>query len=94
VPFLLRGDIAAGKRAAGFHCALANAIVDLALRLAEQHRIERIGLTGGVFQNRLLSEEATAVLAPHGFDVRLSERLPCNDAGIAFGQVVHYAASR
>ena len=24
----------------------------------------------------------------HGFDVRLAERMPCNDGGISYGQVI------
>jgi hydrogenase maturation protein HypF len=47
-----------------------------------------LGLTGGVFQNKLLAELAVAQLAAAGFDVHLTEKLPCNDGGIALGQLV------
>jgi hydrogenase maturation protein HypF len=45
-------------------------------------------LTGGVFQNKLLAELSVAQLTAAGFDVHLTERLPCNDGGIALGQLV------
>jgi hydrogenase maturation protein HypF len=49
-----------------------------------------VGLTGGVFQNRRLTEMATARLEALGFRVLLPERIPCNDGGLAFGQVAEY----
>ena len=47
-----------------------------------------VGLTGGVFQNRLLTEYATTLLRTEGFNVYLPERIPGNDAGISFGQII------
>lgn len=76
------------QRAAEFHASLARAIRRQAERLAETQQFTRVGLTGGVFQNALLSELACAELAAAGFRVELPERLPCNDAGISFGQAV------
>ena len=86
---LLRDEQASiAQRAADFHATLAHALRRQAERLAESHRFTRIGLTGGVFQNALLCELACAELAAAGFQVELPGRLPCNDAGISFGQVV------
>lgn len=81
-------DQSVAQRAADFHATLARALRRQAERLLESHRFTRIGLTGGVFQNALLCELACAELAAAGFQVELPERLPCNDAGISFGQVV------
>jgi hydrogenase maturation protein HypF len=52
----------------------------------------RVGLSGGVFQNRLLSQAAQAGLAAHGFEVLIPAQLPMNDAAISFGQVIEAAA--
>jgi hydrogenase maturation protein HypF len=41
-----------------------------------------------VFQNRVLTERAFAALRENGFDVRLIHQVPCNDAGISYGQIV------
>jgi hydrogenase maturation protein HypF len=84
------------QRAADFHASLARAIRRQAERLVQEHAFTRVGLTGGVFQNALLADLAGAELRAAGFQVELPERLPCNDAGISFGQVVEtlYAGAR
>jgi hydrogenase maturation protein HypF len=92
VPFLLDPSRSTGERAAGFHDALAHTMVAVAEWVAARAPFERIGLTGGVFQNRRLTERAYALLSARGFDVRLAEQLPCNDAAISLGQVIEYAA--
>ncbi len=90
---VLRDDVlSAAERAGYFHEALAATI----LAIAERERTRRgtctVGLTGGVFQNRRLTESAVRLLEQAGFEVRLAEALPCNDAGIALGQVVEAVA--
>ena len=52
-----------------------------------------IGLTGGVFVNRILLSGLRTALIDSGFDVLTHEVLPCNDGGIALGQAVIAAAS-
>jgi hydrogenase maturation protein HypF len=49
-----------------------------------------VGLTGGVFQNRLLSELAGERLAARGCRVLLAESVPCNDGGLSYGQVADF----
>jgi hydrogenase maturation protein HypF len=43
-------------------------------------------LSGGVFQNRRLTEAVGAGLHAAGARVLTPERLPANDGGIAYGQ--------
>ena len=64
--------------------------------MREQTGINDVGLTGGVFQNRLLAELAVEGLERRGFRVLLPERVPCNDGGLSLGQAVvaHFAARR
>ncbi len=64
---------------AGFHLSLA--LVDQAQQLRAQTGIQSVGLTGGVFQNRLLAEAAIERLEAAGFTVCLPQRVPVNDAG-------------
>ncbi|MFW2403509.1 MAG: carbamoyltransferase HypF [Gammaproteobacteria bacterium] len=92
VPMLTDKSIARETRAAGFHRSLATAIANIAANLSETRRIERVGLTGGVFQNDKLARATIAALAGRGFDTLLPETLPCNDAGLSYGQVIDYAA--
>jgi len=91
LPYLLDEQRSVGKRAAGFHTSLAQALLDQAMVLRELHGAFVVGLVGGVFQNRVLTERAVTLLQANGFDVRLADVLPCNDAGISFGQVIEVA---
>ena len=86
------GTRSAAERAGYFHDALAHTILSIAEHERAKHHDFAVGLTGGVFQNRRLADTALALLEQAGFRVRLSEALPCNDAGIAFGQIVEAAA--
>lgn len=90
LPMLSDSARPAAERAACFHLSLAQAMVEQARRLQEQTGIRAIGLTGGVFQNRVLAEAAIARLEAAGFTVHLPRRIPVNDAGLSFGQVIEY----
>ncbi len=70
-------------RAALFHASLAQALCDQALAVREQTGVWRVGLAGGVFQNRVLTEQVQARLAAVGFEVLLPRVLPVNDAVIS-----------
>jgi hydrogenase maturation protein HypF len=50
----------------------------------------RIGLSGGVFQNKLLTEQVMTQLQNSGFEVYLPAKIPCNDGGLCAGQVMEY----
>jgi hydrogenase maturation protein HypF len=80
------------ERSEIFHASLAQLIVQQACRVGNEHDIQQVGLSGGVFQNRLLTELAIEGLQRRGFDVFLPERLPCNDAALCYGQAAHLAA--
>lgn len=76
------------ERASIFHASMALALVDQALELRRNNDFDAVGLTGGVFQNRRLSESVVAALKAHGIDVRLHADVPTNDGGLCFGQVI------
>jgi hydrogenase maturation protein HypF len=92
IPRLLDTTIPGADRAACFHASLAHAILQQAEQARAAHGITRIGLSGGVFQNRLLTEQASRLLQTAGFEVSMPAHIPVNDAGISFGQVIEYAA--
>ncbi|MDH3947821.1 MAG: carbamoyltransferase HypF, partial [Gammaproteobacteria bacterium] len=79
------------ERATRFHATLAATLLAKAERLREQYGDFRIGLSGGVFQNKLLSEQVITLLQQAGFDIYLPKTLPCNDGGLCAGQVMEYA---
>lgn len=80
------------ERAEIFHSSVADAICRQALATQEQYDFKRIGLCGGVFQNRVLTEQATQRLTNAGFHVFIPQQLPCNDAALSFGQAAEIAA--
>jgi len=85
--------IAPAERAGVFHESLAQALVDQALRVREQHRYAAVGLSGGVFQNRRLTERVVDKLESAGIDVRLHREMPANDGGLCFGQIIEAMAT-
>ena len=91
LPMLLDAARPVAERAACFHASLAGALRQQAQRAREEHGVDGIGFCGGVFQNRILTELAAALLENDGFSVRFPEVLPVNDAGLSYGQVIEYA---
>jgi hydrogenase maturation protein HypF len=77
-----RAGVPIPRIAARFHNALVNWIVEVAEQVAEK----QIVLSGGVFQNRYLTERTAATLEARDFTVYTHHRVPPNDGGIALGQ--------
>jgi hydrogenase maturation protein HypF len=82
----LSAGVAVGAVASRFHRALAGATVSACARVAVEAGVERVVLSGGVFQNRRLVEAVADGLGRAGLRVLLPERLPAGDGGISFGQ--------
>ncbi len=76
-----------GALAAGFHVAMADAIVAVARRLGAG----RVLLTGGCFQNARLTGLAVARLRAAGLDPLCHRMVPPNDGGLAVGQIAFAA---
>jgi len=70
------------------HAAIAGVMVRVALRLRDRFGPLPVGLTGGVFQNQLLSRLAGERLRSHGFTVLTHRHVPANDGGLALGQAL------
>ena len=84
----LRRGVSSGMMAGRFHNALVEAIV----ATAQQVGTEQVALTGGCFQNRLLTERTANRLRAAGFEVLLHRQVPSNDGGISLGQIAVAAA--
>jgi hydrogenase maturation protein HypF len=82
--------IETGMISARFHNTLSRTVVEVARRVGE----ERVVLTGGCFQNRVLAERTTKELERAGFRVYRHQRVPPNDGGIALGQLAAYLRLR
>lgn len=75
--------------ASRFHNTMAETVVAIAKLAGE----EKIALSGGCFQNKLLTELAVTRLRSEGFKVYWHQRIPPNDGGIALGQLAALAAT-
>jgi hydrogenase maturation protein HypF len=69
---------------------MAHTLRNQAVRIRRQTGVNDVGLCGGVFQNRVLTERAIALLEADDFNVCLPETVPVNDAGISFGQIIEF----
>jgi len=83
----------AGKReaadiACAFHHTIASGILEVCTRIREESGTTRVVLSGGVFQNRLLTEEVAQLLSGAGFEPFCHRLVPPNDGGLALGQAV------
>lgn len=88
----LKDDVDQARIAARIHHSLIDATVQLLGELSSQTGIDCIALSGGVFQNQLLTEGVTQQLQQRGKTVLIPQRYPMNDGGLALGQAVIAAA--
>lgn len=84
---LLDEHVGKAHRAWALHDALARALPALIERMALPQSLT-LGGCGGVFQNALL----VARFAAQGLAVKLPQRQPANDGGLALGQLIEVAA--
>jgi hydrogenase maturation protein HypF len=94
IPAMLDFTLSVSERALLFHNSLAHVILQQAKTIREKHAVNHVSFSGGVFQNRVLTEKAIALLKDNDFEVCLPELIPVNDAGISFGQVMEYGFTR
>ncbi len=80
--------------AARFHVGLASALAQFAEQVARGRGLDTVALSGGVFANRVLTEELARRLQERGLAVLLHRRLPPGDGGLAVGQVLVALAKR
>jgi hydrogenase maturation protein HypF len=84
----MRAGTSVPDMARSFHSALAMASLDVCRRIRDAEGLERVVLSGGVFQNRLLTEELWGLLADADFQVYTHRLVPPNDGGLALGQAM------
>lgn len=80
-------DRAAGEPVAQISARFHNALAELAVATARRWGGRNVVLTGGCFQNALLTGWVRQRLLDAGFSVHLHHQVPPGDGGIALGQV-------
>jgi hydrogenase maturation protein HypF len=73
--------------AAKFHNTLITAIIEVVSFARSKYNLNKVVLSGGVFQNRYLLENAENILTKNHFEVYTHCKVPSNDGGIALGQL-------
>ncbi len=76
-----------GKLAYAFHYLLAKGVAKMAV--ARSDGIKTVALSGGCYQNKLLTGLTEKELRENGFNVLLHSMVPPNDGGIALGQALY-----
>ena len=71
-----------------FHETLAAATLEVVRAIGRESGVRKVVLSGGVFQNKLLTERVHDLLTTHGFQVFTHRMVPPNDGGLALGQAV------
>jgi len=71
-----------------FHRTVIDALFCLTVVLGEKTGLDRVVLSGGCFQNRILFSGLVKKLESRGFRVYGHRQVPPNDGGIALGQAV------
>ncbi|WZL72500.1 carbamoyltransferase HypF [Clostridiaceae bacterium 35-E11] len=71
-----------------FHNTVIAFSIDMCKLLRSKFHINSVALSGGVFQNELLLKGIYYGLKSEGFTVYTHGQIPCNDGGVALGQLV------
>jgi len=71
-----------------FHVTLSQLILQVAKIAKKEEGLDTVCLSGGVFQNKVLTEMAVSLLNDNGFHVYTHRILPPNDGGLSLGQLI------
>ena len=71
-----------------FHRTVARSIIETCQTIRSNERLNRVVLSGGVFQNIFLLSLVKEGLRRSGFEVHTHQLVPANDGGISLGQAV------
>ena len=89
-----RGGAPVSQVAARFHATIAEATATVATRIAEEQKIKFVALSGGCFQNVLLTERTVNLLRNNGLTPVMHRLLPPSDEAVSYGQVIMAGVGR
>ncbi|MBT3319507.1 MAG: carbamoyltransferase HypF [Clostridia bacterium] len=77
-----------GTISAKFHNSVIEYIIKMTQIISRQSGITKVALSGGVFNNSLISDRAEALLRGNGYEVYLQRTFPAGDGGLCIGQLI------
>ncbi len=83
----LNAGVSAGDLSARFHNTLSWLLLEKAKLYRLQTGVEKVVISGGCFQNKRLTEQLQRMFAKEDIPLYVPGRIPCNDGGIAVGQL-------
>lgn len=77
-----------------FHNTVAQAVLEVSKQIRKETSLNKVILSGGVFQNKYLLEKSLYLLNRNRFNVFTNHLVPANDGGISLGQIVIASKTR
>ena len=74
------------QMAARFHNTIAAVVLEGCLKLRKQTDLNKVVLSGGVWQNLTLLSKTVPMLEGDNFEVLIHRQVPANDGGLSLGQ--------
>lgn len=84
----LKNEVPVSMISSKFHNSVINYIIKMTNILYNETGLKKVVLSGGVFNNSILSSKAESMLRQSGFDVYLQRIFPAGDGGICLGQMI------
>jgi hydrogenase maturation protein HypF len=84
----LKRGVSKERISAKFHNGIVEILYKLSLRLRRRYKLNKVCLSGGVFQNMVLLSRLYQRLKDKGFEVYIQGKVPANDGGLCLGQAV------
>ncbi len=84
----LQNNTAPAVIATKFHNTITRSVLETTKMIASETGLHTVALSGGTFQNKYLLEKLEKQLTKEGYKVLTHKKIPCNDGGIALGQLV------
>lgn len=70
-----------------FHNTIVNVALHQVKLAKKESGINKVVISGGTFQNKYLTEKLIPLLRQLQYEVFYPQEVPCNDGGIALGQL-------
>lgn len=70
-----------------FHNTVIRFSKEICLLIRGEYNINKVALSGGVFQNKILLQGLMEALEHANFNVLTHKEIPCNDSGLSIGQL-------